>query len=171
MLPEGAIKCNSVKAFTTIELIVVMMIISSAIGIIFSSYNAIQKAYTRHWNSSKMITEYISLKSVLDVDFRTALTVRDSLGILIIEKSDNSQQVIYMVDAYRIIRTRNSLTDTFNIPSSQILYQKNPNDTSLIEAFSMELIVSGQSLPLFAKKLYSAEEIMKNKDFNYEWTH
>ncbi len=150
------------KAFTLMEVTIAMVLAAISIGISFSVYRLLSKAYMDYDEKNRITAEFTRLEQRLSKDIQhtnrifkaeSGLTVTDTLG-----------NIQYTFTPDYITRNQYDLkTDTFFIRNNDLITSFESEDVesgSLIDYISATLEFSGREIHVSYVKLYSAEELM-----------
>lgn len=153
---------KKIKAFTILELSVVMVISGIVFGIAFSAYNIILKQFQEYKNGNEKIMEISTVSAVLNKDFSEADEIRNSQGGLNVIAREGSQ-IIYRFEDGGLLRKANQTEDRFeNISNVKITFRgiDVPENNGLVDEVYFELWKETFSLQL--KKYYAADKLIEN---------
>lgn len=157
---------KKIRAFTILELSVVMAISGIVFAISYSAYNIINRQYSEFKDASEKIMDVSTLNAVLTKDFFEAKEIRKNGKELLIKLMGGSE-VIYRFESDALIRKVNDVNDTFensgNVKTSFFGKEQTENN-GLIDEFYCEM--GDKAFPLHIKKYYAADiliELNENK--------
>ena len=156
---------RKIKAFTIIELVVVMILSGIIIGIVYSAYQIVNSQYGNYIKANKRITSEAVLTMLLNKDFASAHFIKKEGERIFFFDAENKVNTYRFEDDF-IIRNSNAVVDTFFIPTLNIemlfLSQAQGSYNGMIDELYFEsAAVEGQIFRF--KKLYAADVLMENE--------
>jgi len=138
---------NKTKAFTVIELTVVMILSSIVISIAYLSFDILQKQYRNYRESNDKIAMISKLHRLLHTDFNNSeIIIKTDAGIL---TNYGTKQINYEFDFGFILRKDGEITDTFfvKIKEPEMLSLKHSQSNSeIIEELKFEIKINNKML-------------------------
>lgn len=157
---------KKIKAFTLIELSVVMAVAGMVFAISYSAYHIISRQYSEFRNASEKIIGISALNAVLAKDFSEAKKIEKGSDELLVEKPGGSQ-VIYSFEPGEIIRRINEAEDRFpGISNVKISFmgEEQSETSGLVDELYCE--IGKEAFPLHIKKYYAADVLMEAEQMN-----
>lgn len=154
---------KKLKAFTLLELSVVMVIAGLVFAISFSAYNIINRQYTEFKNTSEKILDISMITSILTKEFSEAGEIRKTGNELLLTKTDGNR-IIYRFESDALIRKDNEVEDKFeNIVNEKISFlgAEQTESNGLVDELYFE--IGKDAFPLHVKKYYAADVLMEEK--------
>ena len=156
---------RKIRAFTIIELVVVMILSSIIIGIIYSAYQIVNSQYGNYIKANKQITSEAVLTMLLNKDFAAAHFIKKEGERIFFFDIENKVKSYHFGDDF-IVRNSNAVVDTFFIRALNIetlfLNQSPHFYNGLIDELYFESATFGERIFRF-KKLYAADVLMGNE--------
>jgi prepilin-type N-terminal cleavage/methylation domain-containing protein len=154
-----------IKAFTLIELTVVMLISGFLFGIAYLSLRIFQKRYQQFEASTTQLLEVSQAEHLLFQDFAKATCVEAEEQIL--HFSHDSTQVNYHFSDEYLLRQQLSLMDTFHLscrPRKLYLLGKELlNGRGLVDELVFDCEVQGEVLNFHFQKRYAAQQLLHHE--------
>ena len=157
---------RKIKAFTIIELVVVMILTSIIVGIVYSAYSIVGNQYTGYKKINTQNSRVALLSMLLNKDFSTSCFIKSGEDkIFFYDKENNT--ITYEFWENCITRNSNAVTDTFFISSLNVemkfLNQKQQFHNSLVDELNFETAIFEEQQLFHFKKKYAADILMKNE--------
>jgi hypothetical protein len=157
-----------IKAYTILELIVVMIISTLVIAITYKAYDVVLWQYMQFKNNSDKISKLIILDVLLTRDFSESdyVILREERGIDCVYQE---KQIGYYFLQEKIIREDQSSVDTFFIKIENIQYKQNGISTSKLNMLVDEIRFENldETVHHFIyKKVYGADFLMRQEELN-----
>ena len=112
-----------VKAFTLLELIIVLLLCSLIVGVAASTYLYVNKNFIEFKLNNEKLANVQKLQALLENDFFKSLTMKKVKDILlIITKTDS---IKYYFNNNLILRNQNEIYDTILFSKSNVKYYIN----------------------------------------------
>jgi prepilin-type N-terminal cleavage/methylation domain-containing protein len=148
------------RAFTIMELVVVMVISGIVTGIAFFGYSVSSIYFRRFHDSALSITRVSLLHSTLENDFREAVMIRQPQANTIVLTKKN-ETVSYSFSEGGVVRENPGSKEVFPLRLSavSILFEGLP-----AAGFLDEVYFETDHGPFHFSKLYSSEELMAIHD-------
>ena len=156
---------QKIRAFTLLELLIGMIISSIVIGFCYMSYSIIYKQYRSYKILKLEMVETIQFNSILNSDFIKAETVVFEGNKLIFNSANRSALYYDFMDNF-ILRKDGEVTDTFKLSAINVLpgylAKTVQSTTSIVNNFSFDAKVLGETEHFHFTKNYSAETMINN---------
>lgn len=150
---------NKLKAFTLMEMMVVMVVSSVAISICFACFNLIQRQFLRFKERQEAFSVHLEIDRLLTKDFsdcRHILKTQQGCSCIY-----DSHTVSYDFLDGMIVRSDSAQRDSFNIPLSQIEVRQTGQDVAengeMIDELIMRFLIDEDEFSLSFQKLYGAD--------------
>jgi len=150
-----------VKAFTIVELVVVMILTAIVISIAYAGYALVGKSLANYMGSSKVLNEYLMLTRTLDRDFDRATTAKDSSGNVVMLKAGNDGTVVYAFGEEAIVRTAGTVADSFAIGARSLVFVHQDDSPGLVTAIGFDVMVGREAIHVSCAKVYAAKELIE----------
>ena len=156
-----------VKAFTILEVTIVMMITSLLIGITYTSYSIIVKSYLSFTEKNKDQTVLTNLDYLLRRDFEQANIIRKEPDGVSLQRE--SGIIKYQIKPEYILR-EGIRTDTFKVETQDLstLFENVPindvqtiDEQNRIDELQFTLIYKNDQIPCYYHKLYSSSNLIQ----------
>lgn len=146
------------------ELLVVMLVSVIVIGVCYYAYLIAYRQLGDYKKSSIKVNQIVILNSLLQIDFeKSKLAIKTTDGILFTFDKDKRHE--YQMNADYILRTDNSVTDTFKIQASNIQYlfqsRKQEKVDSIIDEFLFEAKLFNNEEQFHFTKQYDAKTMIE----------
>lgn len=142
------------KAFTVIEMLVVMLISTIAIGIAYASYRIVQGQFQTYKKSSSEISDYLVLDKLITKDFLESDKVfRTSSGF---EMIFSDKKIAYEEYEGNLLR-KSIVVDTFKIQLSELNASLKTKSENLPNALIDQVIITCAYKETPIQFLYSKE--------------
>lgn len=154
---------KKIKAFTLLELSVVMAVAGMVFAISYSAYYIISRQYNEFKNSSERLLNISTLNAVLTRDFAEAKNIKKAGDDLLLEKRDG-RQVTYRFEPDALIRKIEEVEDRFAEvlnPRISFLGEEQAESNGLVDEFYCE--IGKEAFPLHIKKQYAADVLMETE--------
>jgi len=153
---------NKTKAFTVIELTVVMILSSIVISITYLSFDILQKQYRDYRESNDKIAMISKLNSLLHTDFNNSeIIIKTDAGIL---TNYRTKQINYEFDFGFILRKEGEITDTFFVKVDELnthyLKQGQLESERIIDELTFETKINNKMRVFHYRKIYGADILM-----------
>jgi prepilin-type N-terminal cleavage/methylation domain-containing protein len=154
---------KKLPAFTLMELLIGMIISSIVISFGYGAYSLVYKQYLSYKKIKNEIVEVTQLNTILYTDLVKAELVSFNENELAIDRKNNSP-LLYDFNNSIVLRKDVGVIDTFKIEPAIITASfVFADQKALVNAFSFEAKVWGETEHFVFEKKYSAETLM-----NYE---
>ena len=158
------------KAFSLIELLVALVIGGIVIGIACKMYLIANQQFRQYKKGTEKTAQEVVLKGLLHTDFFQSISViRKSENSIEAEFSDKT--INYQWSPDFVVRTDNSIKDTFFIPvdSVRMKFQNNQQDQSdeLVDQLVIVSKEAEQEQEFCFFKEYSADVLMQHTKATY----
>lgn len=159
---------NKLKAYTVVEMLVVMIVSTICISITFTSYKIFSNQYYLYKITSDTVASYHTCDKLMTMDFSQALKVERTIKGLLIYKKD--KKVEYEFSEKGIIRN-DLLIDTFPVyPLSTEMFLGGKSQYlpgGLIDEFYFECQFREQNLFFHYQKNYGADVWIRLEENEY----
>lgn len=157
---------KKVKAFTIIELVVVMILTAIIVGIVYSAYSIVGNQYYVYKKTGTQNSQVALLSMLLNKDFTSSHFIKyGNDELFFYSKEDNF--IHYVFEENYITRNSNSVTDTFPINPLNIqmkfLQELQLVHNSLVDELYFEAVIFNQQQLFHFKKQYAADVLMENQ--------
>ena len=160
---------RKIRAFTIIELVVVMILSGIIIGIVYSAYQIVSSQYENYRKANNQNTSMAVLTLLLNRDFSTAYSIKKE-GERISFFDQENKVCSYAFAEDFIIRSTNAVEDTFHIHTFNIevlfLNQPQSSYTGLIDEVYFESMIFEEQQLFRFKKQYAADVLMGSETGN-----
>lgn len=159
-----------IKAFTLLELLVVMVLTIIVTAIAFNAYLIMQQQYISFKSRQNKVLDFQFFNTVLAKDFQSeGLIKRDGQQVIFYQPVHN---IIYDFDENKILRsqqtiTKNKDTISFDHKGFKTYFQSDIVNKGLIDSMVLSIDFFRTSQQLIFKKKYSSEELIKGKEDEY----
>lgn len=154
---------KKIPAFTLMEVTIAMLIAAIAIGVTFTAYRIVSGSYIGFSKKQEELAGFARLDQLLKKDFVQAERIVKSTDGLVVQMETGL--IRYELAEGFVLRDQFSLrTDTFKLPvtkSGFFFEQGAVGEGAMIDQFTFETSVQGQTVPLHYHKLYSAQDLFK----------
>ena len=148
----------NLKAFTLLEMLVVMVLTGIVFGIGYTTYDLMHKQFAQYESHHEELLRLEQLKTLLKTDFFEARKITKNHSGIRIEQMEET--IAYLFENEHIIRLKMGVNDTFHYPTGEVnmFYEKQRQDfqEALIDQLSVEVVYKGQSQTLSFLKKYDA---------------
>lgn len=146
-----------IKAFTIIELTVVMLLSSIVISMAYFAFDILTKRYLHYKKESEIRYEMTNIQSLLSHAFFVSDSVKVSTNTLHVYTRFANIDYELLPD-YIIKRDRNTI-DTFHFPvvKAAYLFDNKQVDEGIIDQLHIEMEFNGKNIPAIFSKKYSAD--------------
>ncbi|HET6243888.1 MAG: prepilin-type N-terminal cleavage/methylation domain-containing protein [Bacteroidetes bacterium] len=156
---------KKVKAFTIIELVVVMILTSIVVGIVYSSYSIVGNQFYMYKKTGIQNSQVALLKMLLNKDFTTSQTIKKGNNELFFYQENNL--ILYGFGENFITRNSNAVKDTFAISpiniDTRFLNQVILNNNDIVDELYFEAEIFKQQQVFQFKKQYAADVLIENE--------
>jgi prepilin-type N-terminal cleavage/methylation domain-containing protein len=162
---------HRVKAFTIMEVTVVMMIAAILMGITYTAYTIVSKSYLSFNTKNTEMAEVEVLDKLLKRDFDQAGVIQKTTSSILITNTGQTIQYLFTPDF--IIRTA-GITDTFKVKTDSLItsFEGQPveeagpsEEQNRLDELSFTLVYQNENIPCHYHKQYSsANLIQRNPD-------
>ncbi|MBS1509227.1 MAG: type II secretion system protein [Bacteroidetes bacterium] len=104
---------QKLKAFTIVELVVVMIISAITLATIYTVYLLVKKQYLRQTEKVEQLNSYLQFKNTFSADFNRADSVKNNTEKKSVICYVDSSKISYEFSAKAIVRRYNAFTDSF----------------------------------------------------------
>ena len=161
---------RKIKAFTILELVVVMILTSIIVGIVYSAYEVVGKQYNSYKKTNTQNRKVALLNMLLNKDFSTSYFIKYGEDKLLFYDQENKMTSYDFGVEQGITRNSNAVTDTFFIPPLNVemkfLNQMQQVRNNLVDELYFESIIFGQQQSFHFKKQYAADVLINNETGN-----
>lgn len=159
---------NKVKAYTVIEMLVVMLISAISIGITYTTYRIFANQYLTYKHNAEDIAQYVVLDRLLSTDFlKSDKVLKTGDGLLIQSKL---KEVHYEFREEYVLRRDQSLVDTFKVNPFHVTYWWNAQEQHLpdrlVDQLKFESNYKEEKLEYVFFKKYGADAWMYEELIN-----
>ncbi len=155
---------NKVKAFTLLEIIIVLIISSTVITLAFWSYLNVSK-YLKTYNENETLNqELVLFLSHFSNDISKAYTITEEKGYLHVNYY-NSDPIEYDFYEDFIIRYFQNYPDTFKVSAVNYSYATEPLNDNWISEIHLTLQASGVEYPLVFNKYYTNQQLFQAYEY------
>lgn len=158
------------KAFTLLELLVVMVLSMILTTIAFNAYLIMQRQYVSYKNRQHKILDVQVLSTLLVKDVQSeGLLKKDGQQLIFYQPSHD---VVYEFEENKILRSQQTLiknVDTFFFEYKRLspYFQSKIVDNGLIDSLVLSVDFWGTNQQLIFKKNYSSMELIKGEKDEY----
>jgi hypothetical protein len=158
-----------VKAFTIMEVSVVMLIAGLVIGMTYTIYSIVVRSYQGYNKKHTDMAVLIRLDELIKKDFWRAERVLANRNHLIIEKAH--EIVEYEIEPDYVVRSA-GIIDTFKIKTENVVINfegeaitetSSFEENQIIDELQLNAIFEGKSFSYHYQKQYSAVSLFKTK--------
>ena len=157
---------RKIKAFTILELVVVMILTSIIVGIVYSAYEVVGNQYNSYRKINTQNKQVALLNMLLNKDFTTSHFIKCGEDKLLFYDKEN-KITSYDFGEQDITRNNNAFTDTFFIPSLNVemkfLNQMQQVQNNLVDELYFESLIFNQQQAFHFKKQYAADVLINNE--------
>lgn len=148
---------KKLKAFTLVELIVVMIISIITLATGYAIYSLVQRQFERRYSKDKTLQKYLLFQRALKNDFSRAdkITANAEAGYVCFFFQGDS--VLYFFDKNTVSRNWKENSELFDITVKKV-ETKSETVPGLLETISIDLQLVTDSTSINLKKEYSASE-------------
>jgi prepilin-type N-terminal cleavage/methylation domain-containing protein len=155
---------NRIKAFTLLELVVVMAITSFIVVAGYFAYSSSQKRLAVFRSLSENKTDLTELGFLLKKDFEECESVSLSSPRKVALKQYNSADIIYAFEEDAVFRSTDQQRDTFLIPVKNVVAKNLEINPFYLESLSIFLKSSTNDVSLSCQKNYYPAFFLKLDD-------
>ena len=154
------------KAFTLLELLVVMVLTIILTSVAFNAYLIVQQQYVQFKKTQNQALEYQTFNTLLIKDFQSEGLIKKEGRRLIFYKPETN--VVYDFDKFKILR-RNSIHSEspdiipFGYNTLYTYFQSEVVHEGLVDSLVLSLTFFETDQQMIFKKIYSSEELIKGK--------
>jgi hypothetical protein len=161
-------RIKKIWAFSIIELVVTLVIISTVASTAYYAWFVVTTQFVAHRRRSTEINNFYLLTTAWQKDFDRADAIHATLGSRRFIFYFSNTSIRYDVDGKFIIRSENSVKDSFAVgPGLPIVYSLS-DSVPLIASITIPVIVNGDSVLLSGEKLYSSQQILSAEINSHE---
>ncbi len=158
---------HRVKAFTIIEMTVVMLLSAIVISMAYFAFELLSRRYVKYKEQSEVFYKVTLLDQLLSRDFFVSDSIKSEGEILKVYKADITSD--YHFGSKYVVRQFSGQTDTFyfNVEKKELLYNQQliADGNSMTDQLNLTLLLNGKVLEYNYIKHYSAA-IRINKALN-----
>lgn len=151
------------RAFTLVELLVVMVLSSIFVALAFTMFQIIQQQFVAYGTSGKIALETDNIQRLLHYDFKYAEKIETEPRQLICQHQGYT--IHYLFDDNHLIRWKENSNgrDTFNIKTKHLncFLMGQPVTNSFTDACSITIRYGNDWVTIQPAKTYSAQQLMK----------
>jgi type II secretory pathway component PulJ len=162
-------KRHRIKAFTIMEVTIVMLIASVVIGMAYTVYSIVVRSHGAFKTKNDHMAVIIRLDELLKKDFAHAdLILKNQSGIVL---TSPGQLINYEIGPNYIIRT-NGIIDTFKVKTQQVTatFEEQPvteisteQEQNRIDDIELSLLFENEKIPYHYHKQYSSTNLITRK--------
>lgn len=167
---------KELKAFTIIELTVAMLITGIVFIIGYYCYNIIATSFYNYKKSTEKIENTLSFRNLIEQDFQNSILINGDEHE--IDFKYENYEVNYHLDDTFVVRTQESLIDTFWVATDSIHityisqnHKENYNSSSKSNHYIQDLLCKYSSTlgsyQLFLSKNYAAYDLLQTEEELY----
>ena len=145
---------NKLKAFTVLEIIIVLLISGIVIALSLNIYLNMEKLFYRILSDGNKYNEIMFFHNRLKNDFDKAKYVKIEIDELIIYKED-WDIIKYNLGSDYLTVSANNITDTLKLKIKNYNFEYLNEESRLISDFSLELKYNNNNFPFYFTKKYS----------------
>jgi Tfp pilus assembly protein PilE len=158
---------KQVKAFTIMEITVVMLISAIVIGIAYTAFNIINQSYHSFQQKNEDIAVLVRLDELLRKDFARANTVSKTTNGIFVKIGTDS--VSYEFESDFTVRT-SSITDTFKLNAQDVVtsFEAGPitainpvTEQNRIDELDFSILFENEKIPYSYHKQYSSANLIE----------
>jgi Tfp pilus assembly protein PilE len=158
---------RQIKAFTIMEITVVMLISAIVIGIAYTAFNIINQSYRSFEHKNDDMAILVRLDELLKKDFNHANTISKTTNGIVVKMITDS--VIYDFEPGFILRT-STIIDTFKLTTQDIVtnFETNPitaispvPEQNRIDELDFSILFDNEKIPYAYHKLYSSTDLIE----------
>jgi Tfp pilus assembly protein PilE len=156
-----------VKAFTIMEITVVMLISAIVIGIAYTAFNIVGQSYRSFQHKNEDIAVLVRLDELLRKDFSRANTVSKTTSGIFIKTATDS--VTYAFEPDFTVRT-GILTDTFKLTVQEVVtsFEASPitainpvTEQDRVDELDFSILFENEKIPYHYNKQYSSANLIE----------
>ncbi|MHB8208036.1 PulJ/GspJ family protein [Mucilaginibacter sp.] len=156
-----------VKAFTIMEITVVMLISAIVIGIAYTAFNIIGQSYRSFQHKNEELAVLIRLDELLRKDFSRADTISKTAGGIFVKTGTDS--VTYAFEPDFTVRT-STIIDTFklNVQDVTASFETSPittidpvSEQNRIDELDFSILFENEKIPYTYYKQYSSANLIE----------
>lgn len=150
---------KKINAFTLLEALTVVVVVSILATIVFSIYNYLTYEQKKLRNHSEKLTSIIQLQRLLQEKGKASNQITYTTNQITFEKDVKSPPLIVHFHENEIIVTQNQRKDTITV-SSVYLKDIHFNELNLVTHFCLEIfILEKKKMPICLQKTYSKQSL------------
>jgi len=154
---------SRLKAFTMVELLVVMVLSGILVGLAFLMFQIIQQQFVTYQTSGNSALTSDNIQRLIQYDFQYADLVKTNNNQLICQHTDRT--IHYLFEEQNIIRwleNRDLPEDTFKINTKDLtcFFNNKPIENGVVNKCSVNIRYSNSWLTIHQHKTYSAQQLM-----------
>nr|WP_320120041.1 type II secretion system protein [uncultured Marinifilum sp.] len=158
-------KPNKIKAFTLVEIIMVMILSLLVLGIITLGYRHFQQYRAMQEKSANSLSEVLMVQNALNNWFHTAKSIRMEDEILLFTDSVQFADCVFAKD-FLILR-RGNQKDTFGLKTRNFLIEKE-GGSPYVKSLMFEVADTGMNHSFRFRKEYGKALLFNWKEKNHE---
>lgn len=150
---------KKINAFTLLEALTVVVVVSILATIAFSIYNYLTYEQKKLRNHSEKLTSIIQLQRLLQKKGETSNYITFAKNQITFTKEEKAHPLIVHLFENRIITTQNQRNDTITVASVH-LKDIHFNELNLVTHFCLEIsILEKKKMPICLQKTYSQKSL------------
>jgi len=160
---------HRIKAFTIMEVTVVMLIASVVIGMAYTVYSIVVQSHGAFKTKNDNLAVVVRLDELFKKDFAHAnMILKDEKGIIF---KNQEQLVSYQIEPSYIVRTA-GIIDTFKVSTQQLIttFEEQPvtdvsteEEQNRIDDIELTLLFENEKIPYHYHKQYSSVNLIQRK--------
>jgi prepilin-type N-terminal cleavage/methylation domain-containing protein len=155
-------KIRKLRAFTIIELIIVMLISSVVITIAYTGLGVFYRQYTQFKHTQEAVSQTLLLDRLLTLDFSNCNYVEKKEGGITCVYAD--KEIAYQLTDEYILRTEKQTADTFFMPNLRyqtfFLQEEVYMAEKMIDELGIDYLHSEENLHVSYTKKYAADALL-----------
>lgn len=152
------------RAFTILELVVVLALSGIVMATVYSVYLVVQKQYKTFYDRSTALGSYTQLKQDMQIQFLKSSRVSFSTDSALLTCETESAVVRYVFMDTCVLRETRYSSDTFALQSRDLSVTSPGNSDLLIDTFRCSFYQGKDTLTLQLTKVYSAEQLINSTE-------
>lgn len=157
------------KAFTILELLMVMVLAALVAGMAYSAWNIMDKGFIDFSENSDRLLDGTSFVAFIERDFSHARKISVYDGRLLLEGDDHSLE--YLFEESGTIRKGYKDGNISPVPSSVIIsgmdsyFQGNPVNEGMIDFCELRFMVLGKENVITLQKEYASDDLIRQQEY------
>lgn len=150
------------RAFTILELLVVLVISALLFGMAYAALRLVQRQQGIIERKSAMLGQISTWQAVLTADFSASLTVEVAQDHIRCQRAAGPVFYTYSYADSALVRTQGEVVDTFRLPIRQCQYfwQGQPRTTGLLDELTLLGVMAQDTFYLQAAVPYAAQQVL-----------